>query len=644
MKQLHISESFSLPLDFITQTQAILAIKRVGKSYTASVQAEELLKAGQQIVAIDVTGAWWGLRSNAAGNGPGFPILIAGGDHADIPLEVNAGEVMASAIVAERFSAILDLSLFRKGEAQRFLADFFETLYRKNRDAMHLFMDEADFYAPQKPFGEEARVLGAVNDIVRRGGIRGIGSTMITQRPAVLNKDILTMCGILTALRISHPKDLDAVMEWVRVHASPAQAQEMLASLPSLPIGTAWVWASGWPTEEGLLKRIKVRQRETFNSGATPKAGQVAQAPKVIAQVDIAKLGQQIAETAQRVKENDPKELKAAIATLRAENNQLRGDLQVALSDLARVDADLGVRRLEATALREQLDRLEQTPTVDSGKVEELRQTVNNRMLLISNEASARMKALREVTASMEQALTATVADAQSDIERTLGDLVVDGVSFGDRFEMMSRGGLVQKGEPSFVGEHVESYPCPPGFEKHISNAAAGSVTVHVQNNSNGKLGGTAKKMLDVLLQWYPRPMNKGQVAAHVGIKARGGNWTGRLSELSTAGLIEKVGEQLRATEKAKREYGASVARSPRSTREVMELWRARLNGTAFKMLECAVAHRGHPISRELMAQAAGIQAKGGNWTGRLSELRTAGLIVDASGGQVAANKEVLFL
>ena len=34
---LHIGEGFGLPLDFVTQSQAILAKKRVGKSYTASV-------------------------------------------------------------------------------------------------------------------------------------------------------------------------------------------------------------------------------------------------------------------------------------------------------------------------------------------------------------------------------------------------------------------------------------------------------------------------------------------------------------------------------------------------------------------------------------------------------------------------------
>lgn len=58
---LHIGkDGFSLPIELVTSTQAIPAWKRSGKSYTASVQTEELLRQKQQIAAIDPTGAWWG--------------------------------------------------------------------------------------------------------------------------------------------------------------------------------------------------------------------------------------------------------------------------------------------------------------------------------------------------------------------------------------------------------------------------------------------------------------------------------------------------------------------------------------------------------------------------------------------------------
>lgn len=316
MTKLHIGNDFSLPLDFVTQSQAILAKKRVGKSYTASVQAEELLKAGQQICVIDPTGAWWGLKSSADGKHEGFQIAVFGGEHADVPLEESAGETIAQAIVEQRFSAIIDLTLFRKGQVNRFMAPFLETLYRLNRDAMHLFVDEADAIAPQKPFGEEARMLGAMEDVVRRGGIRGIGTTLITQRPAVLNKNVLTQCEILCALRIVHHKDIDAIHEWIEVHGDPELAEKMIASLPSLPIGTAWFWAPGWGD---LFQKVEIRKRETFDSGATPKPGETKRTAKVLASIDLQKLGEQIQATVQRAKENDPKQLRAEIARLRKE-------------------------------------------------------------------------------------------------------------------------------------------------------------------------------------------------------------------------------------------------------------------------------------------------------------------------------------
>jgi hypothetical protein len=53
-------DGFSLPIELVTSTQAILARKRSGKSYTDSALAEELLRHKQQIAAIDPTVAWWG--------------------------------------------------------------------------------------------------------------------------------------------------------------------------------------------------------------------------------------------------------------------------------------------------------------------------------------------------------------------------------------------------------------------------------------------------------------------------------------------------------------------------------------------------------------------------------------------------------
>lgn len=63
-----ISKTLSLPLDLASQTTAVLGIRGSGKTVTASVIAEECLKQNVQVVILDPTDVWWGLKSSASGN------------------------------------------------------------------------------------------------------------------------------------------------------------------------------------------------------------------------------------------------------------------------------------------------------------------------------------------------------------------------------------------------------------------------------------------------------------------------------------------------------------------------------------------------------------------------------------------------
>jgi DNA helicase HerA-like ATPase len=91
----HLASDFGLPLDVVTETVAILAKRRAGKSYTARKLVEGLLNANLQVVIVDPKGDWFGIRSSADGQRPGFPVLIAGGEHGAVPLEPGGGEVLA---------------------------------------------------------------------------------------------------------------------------------------------------------------------------------------------------------------------------------------------------------------------------------------------------------------------------------------------------------------------------------------------------------------------------------------------------------------------------------------------------------------------------------------------------------------------
>lgn len=312
---LKISAGLTLPLDAVTGTFAILAIRGVGKTHTASVMAEEMLAAGQPIVAYDPTGAWWGLKSSADGKRPGFPVVVFGGEHADVPLEESAGETIAQTIVEKRISAILDCGLMRKGARIRLMTEFCEALYRLNREPLHLFIDEAHTVAPQRAMPDAARLLGAVEDIVLQGRRRGLGLTIISQRPALVNTNVRSQCGTLVAMRIIGPHDRKAITDWTEAHGTERQTKEMLATLASLPKGDAWVWS---PVDD-IFKRVHFRDRKTFDSSATPTVGGKPLKPQRMAEVDLAALGEAIRATVERVKAEDPRELKKKIAALEKE-------------------------------------------------------------------------------------------------------------------------------------------------------------------------------------------------------------------------------------------------------------------------------------------------------------------------------------
>ena len=317
MNTLHIFKhprSLALPADAITQTFGIVAVRGAGKSNTAVVMAEEMFKAKLPFVVIDPVGNWWGLRAAADGKSSGMSIPIFGGSHGDVPLERTGGVLVADLIVDERLSAVLDVSEFSESDKIRFLIDFAERLYRRNTEPLHLFLEEADDYCPQRPFRDQARLVGAWERVVRRGRARGLGITMITQRTAVLNKNVLNMIDTLIALRTLAPQDLKAIEGWVQHHG---QSKEILASLPTLKKGEAWIWS---PSYLELCERVQIRARKTFDSSATPTMTKRVSA--TLADIDLPSIRQRMASTIEKVKQDDPRELRRRIIELQRQIKQ----------------------------------------------------------------------------------------------------------------------------------------------------------------------------------------------------------------------------------------------------------------------------------------------------------------------------------
>lgn len=312
-RTIHLAPDLELPIDAITQTFAILGKRGRGKTNTAVVLAEELIGTGLPVWIVDTVGAWWGLRSSADGKKAGLPVVVFGGDHGDVPLEETAGALIARVLVDKRIPAVIDTSLFSKAAARRFLTAFVTEVYHRNRQPVHVIFDEADELAPQRPGQDGVKLLGAMEDFVRRGRLRGLGCTLVTQRPAVLHKDVLTQAEVLVAMGMTGPRDVNAINEWVQLHADEETARQVRGTLAALPVGTAWVWSPEWLN---ILQKVAIRQRRTFDSSATPKVGQEVIVPQKQAEIDLAALGAEIAATAEKKKADDPTTLRRRIVDL----------------------------------------------------------------------------------------------------------------------------------------------------------------------------------------------------------------------------------------------------------------------------------------------------------------------------------------
>jgi hypothetical protein len=289
--------------DMVTETVGILARKGSGKTYLGMVMAEEFLTSPHnlQFVVLDPTGAWWGLGISEDGENPvAKNVVVFGGEHGHFRLRHDDGTKLARLVVdLAPLPMILDLSKFSNEEQHEFGADFATELYRRNREPIHLFIDEADAFAPQKldrGSPHHRRSLGAMSTLIRRGRLRSIGATMITQRPAVISKDVLSQIGVMFFLYATAPHDKAAIGLWLQGNVSPEVTRSCLNDLSGLGKGVAYFFQTG---ENSRFCKFKVRTKKSYDSSLQkhPKHPR-----KVVARMGLpASLVQKIVESMEKV-------------------------------------------------------------------------------------------------------------------------------------------------------------------------------------------------------------------------------------------------------------------------------------------------------------------------------------------------------
>lgn len=557
---LKIAENLSLPVELVTETVAILAKRGSGKTYTASVLAEEMLAVGAHIVWIDPVGVAWGLRSNPDGSGEGFPLLILGGSRGDLPLDHTAGRAIAELIVGESLSCILDLSLLTMPQISEFLTAFLTELYRLKATSpapLHIFLDEADMVAPQKSNSSgESATLVAMDTIVRRGRVRGLGVTMITQRPAVLSKNVLTQVEVLIAQRLTSPNDQKAIDEWVQAHGTQDERKRVAESLATLAVGEAWVWA---PNLTGELQRVQIRRRHTFDSSSTPKVGESVRVPQSLHSIDLTALRERLATALHQALENDPDTLKRQIGDLkrqlterptetiietvveRVEVPVLTPDaiaqLHLMLDSAAGTAKDLMAFHATIKAL---LDRMEKPSAVIPAVAKAPSVKAPSRPTPPKEDKPLTPPPSRVKLKESPQALLDALAEFEA-----LGIRRVQRANIAVWAGISPNSGATNNHIKELMTSGMLTYPSP-GFLSLTATGRQQAKAIQTPRNSSELLTMWTRRMppgqaaiLRALATAYPQSLTRSQLSQRTGLSDNSGSFNSAISELKNYGLVQ---------------------------------------------------------------------------------------------------------
>lgn len=117
----------------------------------------------------------------------------------------------------------------------KLLKDLFELRKQEKIPPFFCVIEEAHNYCPERSFGE-TRCSKIIRTIASEGRKFGLGLCVISQRPARVDKSVLSQCTTQIIMKITNPNDLKAVSNSVEgINYSTEQ------ELVNLPIGTALI-------------------------------------------------------------------------------------------------------------------------------------------------------------------------------------------------------------------------------------------------------------------------------------------------------------------------------------------------------------------------------------------------------------------
>ena len=112
-----------LPLAALDERLVIVGTSGSGKTYAAKDLVERLMVQGARVCIVNPFGVWWGLRAGAEGgvSPPPSPVVVFGGQHADVPLHAAMGRVLGCLVGTHQIARVVDVSDLGSADVRRWL-------------------------------------------------------------------------------------------------------------------------------------------------------------------------------------------------------------------------------------------------------------------------------------------------------------------------------------------------------------------------------------------------------------------------------------------------------------------------------------------------------------------------------------------
>ncbi len=232
----------------VTGRTCVLGSSGSGKSYTVGVLCEELCRNEVPFAIVDTEGEHTGLKEK-------FETIWVGEDD-DSDLSWEGLDLADLARQAPDISPlILDVSDLTdpKGKVAVFIEALYGTLTER-RTPYLIVVEEADKFVPQ--YGQRVPIFA---EVARRGRKRGLGLMICSQRPSLVDKNVLSQCGNQLIGKLIIQNDLQSVAQFFPGKGLPKE-------LTSLRAGQFFAMGGFSP----VPSLVTIKKRVTRPGGVTP--------------------------------------------------------------------------------------------------------------------------------------------------------------------------------------------------------------------------------------------------------------------------------------------------------------------------------------------------------------------------------------